>query len=134
MKGLTRAASQRSSTAFLVTRIVASSRLRRVEIDTTRVVSDDTAKDACVSWIRERTHARRRRLMRNDQQLVPLQLTPSARVPISQFDKIDRPIEFVEAGSCLQFVLTGIDLQQRAGPDERIHREVRHSKIAVSDG
>ena len=72
-------------------------------------------------------------MVRNDQQLVPLQLTPAARVTLAQFDEIDRPVEFVVPGSGSQFVLTGVDLEQRSGPDERIHRLIRRTKIAMSD-
>jgi hypothetical protein len=51
-------------------------------------------------------------MMRNDQELVSLQLTPTARVTLAQFNEVEWPIEFIVPGSGLEFVLRGVDLQQ----------------------
>jgi hypothetical protein len=51
--------------------------------------------------------------MWNDQQLIPLQFTPTACVPASQLDEVDWPFVFIAPRNRIEFVLAGVDLQER---------------------
>src|SRR5207244_13094173 len=58
------------------------------------------------------------RLGRRDQdQLIPVEFTPAARVTPSEFDKIDWTVELVLPTSLLNLVLSVVNLHERAGSD-----------------
>src|SRR5258707_7775465 len=57
---------------------------------------------------------------RNQNQLLPIEFTPTAGVTVSELDEIDGAIEFVLPTTWLHLVLSCIDLDKRPGADERI--------------
>ena len=50
--------------------------------------------------------------IRDQEQLVPVQLTPTAGVTISELDEKDRAVKFVLPGARLDLVLPLIDLNE----------------------
>ena|SRR5215813_7562401 len=69
--------------------------------------------------------------MRDDEEIIPLQLTPTAGIAISKFDKINWSFELVVLRDRLELCLARVDSNKRAGTNHRIHRHVVHTDVAV---
>ena len=59
--------------------------------------------------------------MRDDEQLIALELAPAARVTLAQLHEKYRSLEFIMPRRALQPVLADVDLNQRARSDQRVH-------------
>ena len=69
--------------------------------------------------------------MRQKQQVPILQFAPGARIPIAQFHKIDRPVEFRPPALWLYFAHALIYLDEGTGPHKRIEREILKPDVAI---
>src|SRR5882724_9072181 len=69
--------------------------------------------------------------VRHKNELSVLQFAPTAGIPISEFDEIDRALQFLPPYACLDLCLSGIDLQERSGQDYREERIVAQAQIPV---
>lgn len=108
-------------------------RFVRFEVDAAGAVANHSTRNLRLSWISETPYTRRRRGMRDDQQLIALQFTPATRVRISQLNEVDRSFILVAPRVAGQFVLGRIDLEKSAGADHGIHREVGQPEMSVKD-
>src|ERR1041385_2555519 len=127
MNGLTCDKSHRNS------RELCMSSDRCANIDAARAVAYDATNDLRLSRIVKPAHTRKWRRMWDYQQLIALKLTPPTRTPATQLDEVDRAFVLVIPAARHDLVLARVDLQQRAGPDHRIHREIGQTKMTVKD-
>jgi len=57
---------------------------------------------------------------RDQNELLSIEFTPTAGIPVSELDEIDGAVEFVLPTARLHFVLPGINLYERSGRNEGI--------------
>lgn len=69
--------------------------------------------------------------MGNRDQFPFLELTPTAQVPIPQLDEVNWPLELGSPRPCADLSLGGINLNERAGPDQRIQSRILKSNVAI---
>src|SRR5260370_31552412 len=72
-------------------------------------------------------------MMRNDQKMIPLQLTPNAGISVSKLNEVDGPLVFVAPPDQKQILLTSVDSHERARPDHRVHGEVAEPNVATDN-
>src|ERR1700683_4671946 len=70
-----------------------------------------------------------RERMRDQSQLVAVQLAPRARIAVSQFDEINGPIVLTPPWKCLNLVHALINLKKRAGSQQGIHCEIVQTDV-----
>ena len=71
--------------------------------------------------------------MWDDEQLIALKLAPAARVTLAQLHEEYRSLELVMPSRALQFVLTDVDLNQRARSDQWIHRVIGEAYVSLAN-
>src|SRR5208337_324635 len=75
------------------------------------------------------------RLRRSDvghqNELPVFQFAPTAGITISEFDEIDRTLQFLAPCACLNLCLCRVDLQERPRQDYRVERVVAQAQVAV---
>src|SRR3989338_5432910 len=69
--------------------------------------------------------------MGNQTQLGALQFAPGTGIAVPKLHKIDRPVKFNPPRDLPHAVLLVVDLDKRAGPDQRIERVVCKADVAV---
>src|ERR1700722_6075943 len=69
--------------------------------------------------------------MRNRYQFPFFKLAPAAQVPIPQFDEVDGTLKLRAPRSSADLSLGRIDLNERAGPDQRIQSRILKSNVAI---
>ena len=72
-------------------------------------------------------------MMRDDEQLLPQQLTPTASISIPQLNEVDRSLVFVVPGADLRFRLSRINSDESSWTDQGEHRQVVQPDVAVYD-
>ena len=91
----------------------------------------DASNNLGLRRVVEPAHFLMRMRMRNHDQLSPVNLAPAAHIAISQFCKVDRPLELGCPGCRADFPFLGVDLHQRSRPNQGIQSEILQTDIAV---
>src|SRR6266849_6114026 len=91
----------------------------------------DSADNVCFIWVSKLADLSARLGTGNQNQLVPIQFTPTAGVTISELDEIDRAVEFVLPITSLHLVLPFINLDERSGADQGIKRVIVKPEVST---
>lgn len=69
--------------------------------------------------------------MRQECQLRTRQITPGARITISQLNEIDGPIKFRPPGRWLDARNFAVNLNERPRSEQRVHGEIARTDVAI---
>src|SRR5580698_2005093 len=91
----------------------------------------DSADNVPVGWITNLTDLPSRLRTGNQNELVPVKFTPATGISVSEFDKIDRTVEFVLPAAWLYLVLPGINFDERPRSNERKECVILKSDVST---